>query len=438
MYPVFYIPYITSGWIIGIIATLHILPSHLSTSAMWFNVYVEWKAYKENRPQLLEFVKKYALLLLTFAYVFGSLSGVGIWFSIMAAMPRGTSGLIHNYVWGWATEWVFFIIEVTGIFVYYYTLGKVNKKTHLIIGLIFAIGSWTTMAIIVGILSFMLSPGKWVETGNFFDGFFNQTYFTQFFFRTAIMFSIAALYAILTASFVKNEEVKEEIVRKAGIIGILSIIISIPFLFLYLKSLPVNSRELLSLIVSKGLKMGFIVPFLIVFIYFIFHILKPRFSNFATSLIMLIILFFSIFSGERIREILRKPYVIPQYMYSNGLIAFEHKAKDVKSDIEKLNGRGILEVYPFTPLELKEIREDNMLKAGKLIALIECSHCHSLEKGGVRPLKEMIERMGFEDEETISEFLTLLGESYSYMPLFIGNEIERKALAKFLLNLKGR
>src|SRR5579885_1415581 len=139
MYPVWEVPHLTAGVILAMIATFHILPSHLSTSAMWLNVWLETKAYRENRPELLDFVRRYAKLLLVFAYVFGSLTGVGIWFAATVAAPRGISGLIHNYVWGWATEWVFFIVEVAGIFVYNYTFDKVDRKTHLTIGWIFAL-----------------------------------------------------------------------------------------------------------------------------------------------------------------------------------------------------------------------------------------------------------------------------------------------------------
>ena len=220
MYPIWEVPYLSAGIILAIIATFHILPSHLSTSAMWFNIYIETKAYKENRPELLEFIKKYTLLLLIFSYVLGSLSGIGIWYAATVANPRGISGLIHNYVWGWATEWVFFIIEITGIFIYYYTIGKVDKKTHLKIGWIFAIGSWTTMVVIVGILAFMVSPGKWPVTGNFFDGFFNQTYWPQLLMRTALMFSIGAAYAIAAAARVGNNDVKRIVVKIASIWGI--------------------------------------------------------------------------------------------------------------------------------------------------------------------------------------------------------------------------
>ena len=100
MYPIWEVPHASAGILLAIIATFHILPSHLSVDTTWINVMVERKAYRENRPELLEFIKKYTLLLLISAYIFGSLSGVGIWYAARLANPRGVSGLIHNYVWG--------------------------------------------------------------------------------------------------------------------------------------------------------------------------------------------------------------------------------------------------------------------------------------------------------------------------------------------------
>ena len=44
----------------------------------------------------------------------------GIWYTATAASPRGISALIHNFVWVWATEWVFFVYEVIGVFALVY------------------------------------------------------------------------------------------------------------------------------------------------------------------------------------------------------------------------------------------------------------------------------------------------------------------------------
>jgi len=434
MYPIWEVPNLTAGIILALIATFHILPSHLSVSAMWFNIYVETKAYKENRPELLEFIKKYFITLLIFSYVLGSLSGIGIWYAATVANPRGISGLIHNYVWGWATEWVFFIIEVTGIFIYYYTLGKVDRKTHLKIGWIFAIGSWPTMVIIVGILSFMLSPGKWPQTGSFFDGFFNQTYWSQLFMRTTLMFGISAAYAIAAATRLKNEEVRKFITKTASMWGLAGIILGSVLFLWYLKTLPAHPQELIAILAPKTLKMGMMGAAGLLVLYFIYANIKPLTIRLVPAILAIVVLFGGIFSTERMREMIRKPYIISQYMYSNQIIGKDIPAKGVSAETKIINERGILRVSPFVPQGLRDINETNLLQAGKMIALIECLSCHTLNESGLRPLPKMIKRVGLQEVETAQGFLDGLGE-YPYMPTFAGTAMEKKALATYLVSL---
>jgi len=290
MYPIWEVPHVSAGILLAMIATFHILPSHLSVGAMWINVYVETKAHRENRPELLEFVKKYTLLLLVFAYVFGSLSGVGIWYAATVANPRGISGLIHNYVWGWAAEWVFFIVEVTGIFIYYYTLDKVDRRTHLKIGWIFTVTSWITMVIITGILSFMLSSGKWPETGGFFDGFFNQTYWPQLFLRTFVMFGISAAYAVAVATRLRNDETKKLVIKTASQWGFAGLLLASGALFWYLKALPEASRGLFGMIVPDGLKTGVLVSWGAMLAYFLFAGVRPLAVKLVPAIMAVLVL----------------------------------------------------------------------------------------------------------------------------------------------------
>jgi mono/diheme cytochrome c family protein len=401
---------------------------------MWFNVYVETKAYRENRPELLEFIKKYSLLLLVFSYVLGSLSGVGIWYAATVANPRSISALIHTYVWGWATEWVFFIIEVIGIFVYYYTFGKVDRKTHLKIGWIFAIGAWTTMVIIVGILAFMVSPGKLLETGNFFDGFFNQTYWSQLLMRTTLMFAVAAVYAIIVATRLKNIEVRGFITKTAAKWGIGGLILGTLLYFWYLKTLPAEASGLIGTFVPQGLKTWIIVSLGLLILYFIYANIKPLTIKLIPAIVMIAVLFGGIWSAERIREMIRKPYIIPQYMYSNQIIGKDVPAKGVRAEVAVINEKGILKVAPFVPDGLREINAGNQMQAGRMIALIECSSCHTLNEKGLRAMPQQIKRLGLKEVEAAEGFLDALS-GYPYKPPFFGTAAERRALATYLVSL---
>jgi len=406
---------------------------------MWFNVYMESKAYRENRPELLEFVRKYSLFILIFSYVFGSLSGIGIWFAATVANPRGISGLIHNYVWGWATEWVFFLIEVSGVFIYYYTLGKVDRRTHLRIGWIFAIASWTTMVVITGILAFMVSPGKWPVTGGFFDGFFNQTYWPQLLMRTTLMFAVAAAYAILVASRLKDESVKRTAAAAASRWGMAGLVLGGLFFVLYLKTLPADARGLVgTVMVPAGLKAGMAVFALLLFLYFAYVSARPLQARLVPALLAVVVLFGGIWSTERMREMIRKPYIIPQYMYSNQIIGRDIPAEGVASEVSAINEKGILKTAAFVPEGLREVDESNLVEAGRMVALIECSSCHVMGERGLRPMPQMIRRLEFrphaEAETEIREiegFIDVLG-AYPFMAPFVGTPGEKTALAAYL------
>jgi hypothetical protein len=440
MYPVWEVPNLTAGIVLALMATFHMLPSHLSTSAMWFNLYVETKAYRENRPELLEFIRKYSLMILVFSYVLGSLSGIGIWYAATVANPRGISGLIHNYVWGWATEWVFFLIEVIGIFTYYYTLGKVDRKTHLKIGWIFAIGSWTTMIIIVGILAFMVSPGKWPVTGNFFDGFFNQTYWPHLLMRTSLMFVVAATYAIAVATKLTDDSARSFITRTAAKWGIGGLILGSGFTFLFVKSVPSAASGLIgmSAFLLPGLKTVMLASLALLLLYFIFANIKPLALRMAPAILAIVVLFGGIWSIERTRELIRKPYVIPQYMYSNQIIGKDIPSKNVSAETKAINEKGILKVAAFVPEGLRDVKEGNVLESGRMTALILCSACHTLNENGLRPMPRMIRRLEFKPHAEaateigeIAGFIDTLGD-YPYMPPFAGTDAEKNALATYL------
>lgn len=442
MYPVWEVPYLTSGLIVALIATFHILPSHLSVAAMWFNVFTETKTYRQNRPELLEFNRKFSKMILIFAYVFGSLSGIGIWYAITVGNPRGTSALIHSYVWAWAAEWVFFLIEISAIFIYYYTFDKVDKKTHLRIGWIFALASWPTMIIITGIISFMATSNDWPATGSFFRGLYNPSFWPQLAMRTVLMFAVGAAYAVAVAALLKNEEAKKFVVRTASLWGLGGLILGAIFLPWYLHSLPQHSQEVIAVIMPPGLNTAMILAFGFLILYFLFLRFRPSNIGLFPALLAILILFVGIWSTERTREILRKPYVIPGYIYSNQIIGHDLPARGINSEIEVINRDGILKVSPFIPTALRSAETlpsgfdaGKLVEAGRLIALIECSACHTLNDRGLRPLPQMARRMALDDEDMAAGLLEILGESYSYMPPHAGTESERSALAAYLVSL---
>ncbi len=442
MYPFWEVPFFTSGLVIALVATFHILPCHLATGAFWFNVYVERKAFYEKRPELLEFLKKYSLLILIFCFVIGSLSGVGIWYAATVASPRGISALIHNYVWGWATEWVFFIIEIATIYVYYYTLGRIDEKSHLTLGWVYAWAAWISMIIITGILAFMLSSGKWVETGGFFDGFFNETYWPQLFTRTALMFGIAGAYAVIVASTLKNKEVRLELVRTASIWGIGGMVLGAIFTLWYLFKLPEHAKDLAfggTLPYLKGMLYVAAICYGVVLLWFvIFGLIRPSLSRPVIGIIILFILFAGIGAGEGFREGARRPYIIDRYMYGNQIIANNIPAKNIKAEVPKFQKEGFWSNLYFKPDNLDLSKTKDRLLAGSVIVHHQCGNCHALDRlGKIRPLSLLLENLATESPGDVADFLDALGD-YPYMPPFAGNDKDKEAAAEYLFSIVRR
>ncbi len=140
--------------------------------------------------------------------VSGAVTGVAIWWAIALVNPDGTAILIQNFTLAWALEYLFFAAELATVFVYYYSWDKVSKEMHLFLARLYCFLSIMTLVIINGILTFMLTPGEWLKTHYWFDGFLNPTYFPSLIMRLLIMFAIAGMYALVTSSRLKDEDLR--------------------------------------------------------------------------------------------------------------------------------------------------------------------------------------------------------------------------------------
>ena len=217
-YPFWEIPYLGSGWVIGIIAIFHVMISQFAVGGGLYLPMAERKAMRMPEGQLrtdwLNQLASHSKFFLILTAVFGTVSGVGIWFAIGLTHPEATSTLIHNFVFGWAMEWVFFLVELTTIAVYYSTWSKIDPKLHLTVGWVYAVASVFTLIIINGILTFMLTPGDtWLavagtghEASKFWYAFFNPTYWPSLFLRACVCCALAGIWALITASRIDGDK----------------------------------------------------------------------------------------------------------------------------------------------------------------------------------------------------------------------------------------
>ena len=207
-YPFWEVPFLGSSSVIAIIAVFHVMISQFAVGGGLWLPMAERKALREGRADWMEQLKRHSRFFLLITGVFGTVSGVGIWFAIGLTQPEATSTLIHNFVFGWALEWVFFLIELTTIAVYYYTWDRIPEKLHLTVGWVYAASSVCTLVIINGILTFMLTPGEtWLgvagtghEASKFWNAFFNPTFWPSLIMRTLVCVTLAGVWALITGA----------------------------------------------------------------------------------------------------------------------------------------------------------------------------------------------------------------------------------------------
>jgi mono/diheme cytochrome c family protein len=342
-YPVWDIP--ASGLLIAVIAILHVFVSHFAVGGGLYLVLVERKARRTDDELLLEFAKRLSRFFILLTLVFGAISGVGIWFAIGLVHPQATSSLITTFVWAWAIEWTFFAVEIAAAMVYYYGWDRLPARLHLAIGWIYVASAWLSLVVINGILTFMLTPGRWTSTRGFWDAFFNETYWPALLARTCVAVGLAGLYAIWTAAWLPDAALKARIARDAAVRWVLPMAVAIPLsLVWYLRAaasagVPVGEifgakdgslGSLLAAVFSAGLATGhpmaqraawWVVVSAVALTLLTILLAQARTRTYGKPLAAALMLLGLVAMGgsEFVREDLRKPWVIGQYMFVNAV-----------------------------------------------------------------------------------------------------------------------
>jgi len=490
----------SAGLIIAIVSILHVFVSHFAVGGGLFLVLTEHKARREHDGPLLEYVKRHSRFFVLLTLVFGAITGVGIWFSISLVHPAATSSLITTFVWGWAIEWTFFLAEIAAAMVYYYGWDRLTPRQHLAVGWIYFANAYLSLVVINGILAYMLTPGRWLVTHGFWDGFFNPTYWPSLVARSIGAFGLAGLYALLTASFLDDARLKGKVVTYAVTRWILPMAVILPISFLWYFSaaqsagVPIveifNAKtgtfiDIVTAVFSqaaaqagqpfsqRALRVAVLAmtSSLVLSLYVLLR--RERFGR-PVALVLMVCGLLSVGGAEWVREGLRKPYVIGGFMFVNGVRVPGPADESLRPpaelgedpfSIDALKRTGVLAANRFvrlpegytpgaaisgkTPAEALDVEA----KVGAEIFRLECSGCHSLDRyNAIRPLVagkssaslyNMVERLAEPPLRPASAAdwpgAGLLVKSWRgrRMPPFIGTDAEAHALSIYLTRLGG-
>lgn len=443
-FPIFHMDIFNNRMLIGIIASLHVMINHaMAVGGIPIVVLLEYLAYKkgnENLDRLAFNIMKVFFIVTT---SIGAMTGVGIWFSAGLINPASIGSLIRVFFNAWFVEWIVFVTEVCLIMFYFLTWQKwkENKKLqHIRVGLALAIASWITMVIIVAILSFMMDPGSWLGDQTFWSGFLNPIYLPQLAFRTPMAMVMAGTIAMFITLFAtrKYKELRHQVMRICSIWTLLWLPVLLAGALWYARVVPVEMIPNLSVgAMSTAFQEWYeryqqILGWLIAGLAMVtaWGILHPKTAPRLFYILPIFFLCLSLGHFERVREFIRKPYTIADYLYANALRA---------KDYPLLQRDGLLKYMTYSPV--REITPENELIAGKEVFMVACSRCHTVN--GFASVKKLLIKMynGEDPEakwefENVNTFLQTMHKGRPYMPPFPGNDEERAALANFLLYIQ--
>lgn len=448
-YPLWDVP--ATGLIIAFVAVVHVFISHFAVGGGLFLVLTERKARRDDDAELLAFVRRHSRFFVLLTLVGGAITGVGIWFTIGLVYPQATATLIQAFVWGWAIEWTFFVVEIAAAMVYYYGWDRLDARTHLTIGWIYFGAAWLSLAVINGILTFMLTPGAWVVTHSFWDGILNPTYLPGVVARTVGAFGLAGLYALVTAAWMEQGALKQRIARYAGLAWVVPAGAVLPLTVAWYlvaaagAGVPVAEilgapggtlRELAAATLTGAATIG--VPIAqraaavallswVVVLMAMLVIVRWRAVSFGRPAAVLLMAcgLAGIGAMEWVREDLRKPYIIGQVMYVNGVWADE---------AEQIRTRGVIPSALWArKLPSRTDPVEAHQDAGAEIFRLQCSSCHTVN--GYLAIEPLVRNTSVTAlQGTIRR---LDSWRHRRMPPFTGTDDDRQALATYLAGIGG-
>jgi mono/diheme cytochrome c family protein len=438
-FPLFHLDWTGDRMLIAVIAVIHVLINHaMAVGAMPLITLLEWHGHRTADPRWDRLALRILGICVIVTTTLGALTGVGIWFSASLVNPHAIGSLIRVFFWAWFTEWLVFVTEVCLILAYFMTW-KIwsgdRKRRHILFGVGLSIASWLTMAVIVGILGFMMNPGSWPVQRSFVSGMFNPLYLPQLSFRTPFAMVMAGLLSMLLVPFfVERGDFRGQAMR---FVSGWTLAWSIPLLaggWFYWRIIPQAMKDNLGIAlttqafqtwhaaVAGALKVASVA----VVVISLWGMLKPRWLPRPVTIVPFLLVVVLAGYVERVREFVRKPAVIDKYMYANGIEMAKYPL---------LREEGVL--AHATYCAQRTIAPENRLQAGRDMFIIACSRCHTTS--GLNGVTNKLRALYRDDpwkHDAVFSYIRTMHNVRPFMPPAPGTDAELSALTDYLISLQ--
>lgn len=439
-YPWWYVPAVTSPMLIALISVVHVIVSHYAVGGGFFLAMEVGHAYRTGNRDYLSYLHRHARFFILLTVVFGAITGVGIWWTIGLASPLATGVLIRTFVFGWAIEYVFFVIEIAAAFIFYYYWGRLPEKTHVRIGWIYAWAAWISLVLITAITAFMLHPGRWLENPTFWVGMFNPQFLPQVIARTGGALLLSSLFVYLHASlFVKESGMRDMIASRSARPALLgAVMISVGGIAWHYY-LPESAKAVLAIAAVLNVFMTLI--FALTVAVFVLLYLGPYRNpgwltpGFAAALFLFGTAAFA--TGEFVREAVRKPYIVYNIVFGNQI--FPREVAHLR-EVGYLEGglwtsAYVADRYPTAMVDgtidetrLLALPESDRIALGEVLFQYHCNDCHAA-KDGYSAAGRLVQGR---PPEMIKSLLLHLELAHFFMPPWAGTDEEADLLTEYL------
>jgi len=440
-FPVFHLDFFGNRLLIAVIATLHVLINHMfAVGAIPLVAFMEWLGLRSGDRRWDDLAYRVLFVCFIVTTSLGALTGVGIWLSTSLVNPAAIGSLIHVFFWAWFFEWTVFVTEVVLILIYFLSWrtawAQRHKGWHVAIGVLLAVASWLTMAVIVAVLGFQMDTGVWTVRPGFWTAVINPVYLPQLFFRTPFALVTAALLVLmLTGLFLRHDREFRGVAVRA--ISGWALVFTLPLLlgaWSYWKAIPermlANVPTALTTLAFtdflEPLKLLILASVLAVVVLCAWGAARPRSLPTVLLALPFLLAVWQLSYFERVREFIRKPDVVAAYMYSNGLR---------QADYPLYREQGLLTQATYSAVG--EVTDFNQLAAGREMFRLACSRCHTTH--GVNSVVQKLGALyGWQpwDPGTIDTYLKSMHNARPFMPPVPGNDAERAALVAYLIELR--
>jgi cytochrome bd-type quinol oxidase subunit 1 len=440
-FPIFDMPLFGHRFIFAFDAIVHVFVSHAAVGGSLVLALAQWLAIKNKDEKFDQLTYKVLFVLFILATAVGALTGIGIWVHVNIINPAAIGALLRVFFWKWFIEWIVFNVEMVLLLMLFLSwkskpIGTPAKAGHFKLVVGYAVASWLTMAIITAILGFMMTPGNWLASDfpakpDYLASLMNPSWIPSLGFRTAFAVVWASAGAMVLTWFFTREdaELRAQGMRFFGKCLYASVIPLLVFGYWYYLQFPQAAKDLFAMgavtrqFAATGLASQITVALALVaagssaVLFF-----KPNKAPVLVAVTLLVTSGALIGEFERVREFVRKPYIIYGYMYANGVRV---------QDMPLLKKEGYLKQAVFVPPEYRTVTEANKIKAGQYLYQMQCRYCHTVN--GINAIKDRVKGM---DEQAIFHRIGALNSAATpFMPPFAGTDAERAALAAFLATL---